>query len=291
MDDIPPLSPPQDETSTTTPQSIGDYSPVEHMVSHREHFTTVTPNIMQTTNPIPATTTPTTEEITTATANLGRDDTIANLLDGSSPSPSQSNKSFNSIATFDDDDDDDIENTNLTFNDSQIDDSDLFEHYNGSISDLATELDTNVVSPTITSALPSPTSPTPLIKTRKQELPMKTSSRTITPLCQNQEEKLSTTTLSNRIASLESDLATTETKHYKLEREIVCVDDLLNKITDRHSVEYKKLNYARAKLEERLLTAKKDRYTIGIKLNKLRKKLYGDNGGDMTEYFARKVSI
>lgn len=284
MNNIPPLSPPENDPTSTTPQSIGDYSPVEHFVAYREHITAITPNL---------TTTPQTND---TTKNLGRDDSLANLLEKSSSSPLNDSKSYSSIATFDDDD----KNASLSFNDSQIDDSDLFEHFNGSVRDLATHEEISTIDPVPTESIiappssspstsspASPTSPTLLTKTRK----IPSTSRKITPLRPNLEEQLTTTALSERIAALEADLNTTETKHYKLEREIACVDDLLNKISDRHSVEFKKLNYAREKLEERLLTAKKDRYTIGIKLNKLRRKLYGDNGGDMTEYFARKVSI
>ncbi len=123
----------------------------------------------------------------------------------------------------------------------------------------------------------------------------KAMARKITPV--SKEQINADRQLKDRVAETEYQFKDLDTKAFKIEREITYVDKLLKELnyanfraTDKLPLEIQKLLYARGKLVERLQTAKKTRYDVGVTLSKLRRKLYGDNGGDMTGYFARNVS-
>jgi hypothetical protein len=200
-------------------------------------------------------------------------------------------------------------------------DDEIFEHFNGSTKDLAsphqspngkqrqsttTSLNVNkirddpsrsfasvsasVIAEAGTEA-ESDTSATANVERNK----FKAMARKITPV--SKEQINADRQLKDRVAETEYQFKDLDTKAFKLEREITYVDKLLKELnyanfraTDKLPLEIQKLLYARGKLVERLQTAKKTRYDVGVTLSKLRRKLYGDNGGDMTGYFARNVS-
>lgn len=187
--------------------------------------------------------------------------------------------SLSSIKTFSSDEEDEV-----TGNLSNLhEDDDLFEHYNGSIQDLAEE-----VQPILKSS--PPIQPIEVIKTRESapETNHNKKLRNLTPV--DPRRSSSETVTIEKITSLESQFDQLNRKYYKLEREILYVDEMLSHQHSSKTLESQKLSYARGKLMDRLQSTKKERYDIGVSLSKLRRKVYGDDSGDMTEYFARNVS-
>lgn len=193
------------------------------------------------------------------------------------------------------------------------DDDDLFEHFNGSTKDLASPAHKRAVELGYNRNDGS-SSPLQVDKRRnnankeneniapvkesddfKHNLKYRNLSRNFTPV--STQQTLSDRVLEKRILDVEKEVKELDTKYYKLEREIEYVDKMLKElnynkfeIEEKQPVEIRKLLYARGKLVERLQDAKKKRYDVGVTLIKLRRNLYGDKSGDMTEYFARNVS-
>lgn len=234
-----------------------------------------------------------------------------------------SSNSIASVKTFSSDEDE-PENTLEGPNDGRHRndaDDDLFEHFNGSTKDLASpKHKQNLLS------TDNRSSPLQMNKTRKNDAggaggyeredddddtalnedaearakdgvnhKYRNLLRNITPI--NLKDQATEQLLSSRISKLEERFNDLETKSFKLERESLYVDQMLSNLgysglnnRENASVEIQKLIYARGKLQERLQAAKKERYDTGVTLSKLRRTLYGDNSGDMTEYFARNVS-
>lgn len=110
-------------------------------------------------------------------------------------------------------------------------------------------------------------------------------SRSFTPVSNSSAD-----TLSQRLLDYEDQLNSLDTKRVKLQKEIEYVDKLLQGLELDDSLEVQKLRYARGKLQDRLMDAQKDKYDVGVKVSKYRRKLYGEESGVLTEYFARKVS-
>jgi hypothetical protein len=186
-------------------------------------------------------------------------------------------------------------NNNYNYNDN---DNQLFEIFNGSIKDFAspikqqTEIEKNIFTQDLK-----------LEKTRNNNelssLPLPPPSfnikRNITPVHNSPVELEFESNLKNRITDLESEYEKLSTNYFKIEREILYVEQCIKEIEISNfkdkKLELEKLNFALLKLKERLQSNIKKKYDLSIQLNKLRRNLYGDNkGGNMTQYFARKVS-
>lgn len=311
MNSVPSLDPPDtlnlERVKSSESISSSVYSPTTPGFAKREIYNSNSMNsALEMVSNFPGTT------VVNTTAKLGKDDSIANLLmsdDEENTVVKSKSQSSMSIKTFSSNEEENYANGAANILDQ---DNEIFEHFNGSVKDLASPLkpkkNTSKSSShqllEVTEDKKQQTSSIKVSKTRggdgedaedqfKLKLKLKNISRTITPVKEGSENYLSSLALSARIAELENSLKETETKYYKLKREIKCVDEMITQLEreDRQSVEYKKLEYGKLKLEERLITAKRDKYSIGIKLSKLRRALYGDNSGDMTEYFARNVSV
>lgn len=186
--------------------------------------------------------------------------------------------SLTSINTFSSDEIDLVNDSHNVTNDNN--DNELFEHYNGSIKDLADKVVVDSSPIPIIEEKPIPIKPTPL----KYDKPYKNYRKPSTII--NDEMKR----IENKIIQLELQFNELNTKYYKLEKEINYVDEILSSENSSKSIQYQKLLFARGKLMDKLQTVKKERYDIGVVISKLRRKVNGDDSGDMTQYFARNVS-
>lgn len=83
-------------------------------------------------------------------------------------------------------------------------------------------------------------------------------------------------------------------KQIKLEREIAYLNTLIpntfNGSELSQSMEFKKLTYAKGKLNDRLKSCNKERYELGIKISAITRSIYGDEGADKAAFWVRKVS-
>lgn len=186
--------------------------------------------------------------------------------------------SLTSINTFSSDEIDLVNDSHDVTDDNN--DNELFEHYNGSIKDLADKVVVDSSPIPIIEEKPIPIKPTPL----KYDKPYKNYRKPSTII--NDEMKR----IENKISQLELQFNELNTKYYKLEKEINYVDEILSSENSSKSIQYQKLSFARGKLMDKLQTVKKERYDIGVVISKLRRKVNGDDSGDMTQYFARNVS-
>ncbi|GAV29590.1 hypothetical protein PMKS-003091 [Pichia membranifaciens] len=293
------------KTPDSISSSIESYSPVIPAVAHREAYTNNTSKSELESFDIPS-------KAETLVENDAIDDSFADL------SSSASIKTFSS-------DEQDV-SANGPNAGSRDDDSDIFEHFNGSTKDLASPshkraIEYDIKNPTFSLQIDkirysndnsnnsasggsadsnAPITPlTPMMEEDlkedfKHDPKYRNLSRNITPLVA--KNGVSELAMMSRIQDLESQSDDLDKKYFKLEREIAYVKEMLSGMNyngyeaANSSVEARKLLYAKGKLEERLQDAKKKRYDVGVTLIKLRRSLYGDNSGDMTGYFARNVS-
>lgn len=294
------------KTPNSISSSIESYSPVVPAVAHREAYTNNTSKSELESFDIPS-------NSGTLDVNDAVDDSFADL------SSSASIKTFSS-------DEQDVHGKGPNPG-SKDEDDDIFEHFNGSTKDLASPshkraIEYDIKNPTFSlqidkirysndnsnssrgsagsADLNAPVTPlTPMMEEDfkedfKHDPKYRNLSRNITPL--TAKHGVSERAMVSRIQDLESQADDLDTRYFKLEREIAYVKEMLSGINyngyeaANASVEVRKLLYAKGKLEERLQDTKKKRYDVGVTLIKLRRSLYGDNSGDMTEYFARNVS-
>ncbi|QPG76819.1 hypothetical protein FOA43_004213 [Brettanomyces nanus] len=96
-----------------------------------------------------------------------------------------------------------------------------------------------------------------------------------------------------KLHQLNKSMRKLSTKIHKLEREIDVVDQLIPETYDgsalSQSLQYKKLNFARGKLEDKCEALKKKRYEMSILVNTKYKNFYGYNGADRAQYWVSNV--
>lgn len=306
----PAISPEPARTPDSISSSIGEYSPVVPAVAHCETYTNNTSKSELESFEIPS-------NSNTAVENDAPESSFVSL------------SSNTSIKTFSSDDDEDYTNGTKAGGDNDDSDifekfngstKDLaspahkraieFDNKNSTFSLQIDKIRFDNSSNTRSSYgsgsgnnndLNAPLTPlTPMMEEEnkedfKHDLKYRNLSRNITPF--TAKHGVSERAMISRIQDLESQSNELDTKYLKLEREIAYIEEMLSGLKYNGlepeitcSVEIRKLLYAKGKLEERLQDAKKKRYDVGVTLIKLRRSLYGDNSGDMTEYFARNVS-
>lgn len=326
----------ENRTPKSITSSIENYSPIVPSIAHIEKYTNnITKpgtEVIETKNNLSQSQLVISEDKKDSDEEIFDDDSDSDnnkIIINNSNSINKDNqipttKSISSIKTFSSDEDGLNDNGENINNNIITEDNDLFEHFNGSTKDLASPSHKRAIDLNYNNSISSPLQ---MGKIRnynnnnnnkynnsnqinnfddddsykqenndlKNDRRYKNLSRNITPF--NPKDGYSDRAMISRIQDLENQTNELDTKYYKLEREIVYVDKMLDElnyskfeIENKQPVEIRKLLYARGKLQERLQDCNKKRYDLGVTLSKLRRSLYGDNSGDMTEYFARKVS-
>ncbi|VEU19554.1 DEKNAAC100288 [Brettanomyces naardenensis] len=92
-----------------------------------------------------------------------------------------------------------------------------------------------------------------------------------------------------KLQQLDSSMTAITSKISKMQKELHVLDELLPDTYDGSEVsqtlEYKKLKFARDRLDEKCETLKKQRYELCIKINNRLKKVYGSNESDRSHYW------
>lgn len=207
--------------------------------------------------------------------------------------------SHNSIKTFSSAEENGIDDDDIN------DDSKLFESFNGSIEDFASPIkikpnnEQTLVSPSPKNSLNvEKLRPSPQLQQQDRNdddaqcppaMPKFLKSRNITPVLGVDANELK---IKEKLLTCESQYSKISNNLVKLDKEIAYLKNLILNTDYKNTRETEKLNYALGKLIERKQASIKENYQLSIHINKLRKMLYGNGteNGDLTQYFARKVS-